>query len=101
MRGAPELKGSGAASYCKAWRSSGRHVTGGKIVLRRNTERIGHAIEESKKCGDVYGFGNLLLFPSGEAQLFDVFRRGTVSRVSNQFHILQESALCRSQLCFV
>ncbi len=80
---------------------SGRHFPGGEIVLRRHTEGIGDTIEESKKGSDVYRFRNLFLFSSDHAQLFDVFRRGSVSRMGNQFHILQRATLVRRQLFFV
>jgi hypothetical protein len=64
---------------------SRRHFRGGEIVLWRHTEGIGDTIQESKKGSDVYRFRNLFLCSSDHAQLFDVFRRGAVSGMGNQF----------------
>jgi hypothetical protein len=48
------------------------HSSFGQIILRRNAERVGHAIEKREERGDVNGFSDLIFFPSGIAQFLNV-----------------------------
>src|ERR1700690_355065 len=72
---------------------SGCQLPSCEVVLSRDAERVGDAIEESKQRCDVDGFCNLFLFPTRKAQLLNIVGGGAVSGASDQFHIFQQGAL--------
>jgi hypothetical protein len=43
------------------------HLAGLQIILRRDTEGVRYAIEKREESGDIDGFGDLVLSPSGIA----------------------------------
>ncbi len=78
-----------------------RHFAMLQIVLWRNAEGVGNAIEECEHRGDVYRFGNLILCPSGIAQLLHIFVSGTISGAGDDLDVIHQRALRRSQAGFV
>ena len=69
------------------------HLVHLEIALRRNTERVRHAIEKCKQRGDVYRFGNLGLAPTVLAQDLHVFRGGAIRRLGHLGDIFQQRAM--------
>jgi len=68
-----------------------------QIVLGRNAEGVGDAVEECEQGNHIHRFGYLILAPAGFAQLLYVGMGGTRCRVSDQRCVIQQSALGRSQ----
>ena len=85
-------------NYCRSSRSQFPRY---EIVLRRNAERVRDAIEESEQGCDVDGLGYLAFLPSCKAQLLDILGSGSVSSLSDQFHVSQQRALRRRKVCLV
>ena len=83
---------------CRSSRiSSGRQPSCGEIVLRRHSERIGDAVEESKHRGDINRFGNLLFAPAGVSQFLNIFAGRTISSLGDQFHVIKQRPLGRRE----
>jgi hypothetical protein len=78
-----------------------RELSRRQIILRRNAEGIGDAIEEGEHRGDVDGFRDLILFPSGVAQFLDVIRGGTAGGFGDELHVIEQNPLGRSQSGFI
>ncbi len=76
---------------------SRRQPSCSEIVLRWNSERVGHAVEEGKHRSDVDRFGNLVFTPTGVAQLLYVFGCRTISGLGDQFHVVEQHPLRRSE----
>ena len=76
---------------------SRRHLPQPQIILRRHPERIGDSIEESKQRRDVNAFGNLLFLPACDSQLLNIFSRGALSGIGDQFDVVHQDALCLRQ----
>lgn len=67
------------------------------VVLRGNAEGICNAVEEGEQRGNVYRLGNLVFFPPRRSHFVHVFGGSSVRRFGNQFHIIQQRALCRGE----
>ena len=65
-----------------------------KIALRRNAERVSHAVEEGEHCRDIHRLGNLGLTPSVVAQDLYVFRRCAVRRLGHFGDVFEECPVC-------
>ena len=72
---------------------SGRHLAEVEIVLRRHSEGVGHAIEESEHGDDVNGFGDLVFAPAMIAKLLNIIGRGAVRRLGDELGVVQQRAL--------
>jgi hypothetical protein len=66
---------------------------GREVVLRRNAECIGDAVEESEQGCNIDRLGNLSFFPPCQPQLLDIFRSRPVGSVGNEFHVVEEGTL--------
>jgi hypothetical protein len=67
-----------------------------QIILRRDAESVGHAIEEREQRRDIYGLRNLLLRPARVSQPGNIIGGRTISVSRDEFYIIQERALrCR------
>jgi len=76
-------------------------VTQDEVVLRGDAEGVGDAVEEREHGGDVNGFGDLIFGPARLAQLLDVLGGRAIGRLGDQFDIVQQAALCRTQSCVI
>jgi hypothetical protein len=74
-----------------------RHLSGREILLRRHSEGISHAIEESKHGGHVNRLGNLLFLPAGIAKFLHIFRGSAISGLGDLLHIIEQHPLGRGK----
>jgi len=75
---------------CKlAIASLGRHPPNAQVVLGRHTESVRHPIKERKHRGDIYGFRNLVLAPTGVAEFLHILVCGSRGGSSDQFNVVQ------------
>jgi len=77
---------------------SRRELSGRKIVLRRYSECVGHAIEERKQRDHVNRFRDLLFAPARVSQPLDVFCRGTGGRMGNQLRVVEQHPFSGGQI---
>jgi hypothetical protein len=72
-----------------------------EVVLRRDTEGVGDAIEKGEHRGDVDGFCDLVFCPACVTKFLNILGGRAVGSVGDQLDIVQQSALRRIQPCFV
>jgi hypothetical protein len=82
-------------------RGSGSHFPEFEVVLRRHAERISHTIEERKHRDDVHRFRYLSFRPALVTQFLHVVSGRAWSAFGDEFGVVHQSALGRSQLGFV
>jgi hypothetical protein len=85
-----DYAGFAEIGFGKTNQSLRRHLSGREILLRRHSEGISHAIEESKHGGNVNRFGDLLFLPAGVAKFLHVFRRCAICRLGDLLHIIEQ-----------
>ena len=73
------------------------HFARRKIVLGRNAEGIGNAVEESEQCCDVHSFGDLIFTPARVPKLLHIVGCRAGGGVRDQFHIIKKNSFGRSQ----
>ncbi len=86
-----------SAHATKPVRISFRDCIHFEVTLRRDSECVCHAIEESKHGGDVDGLGDLRLGPAMIAKQLHVFCCRTIGRLSHLGYIIQQGAIGRGQ----
>ena len=89
----PSGNGNNRVERHRLW----RHCSAYQVILRGNAEGIGHAVEKCEQCGDVHGFGNLVLGPTGIAEFLHVFGCGAIRGIGHEFRVVEQSALRWSQ----
>jgi len=78
-----------------------RYFAGGEIVLRRDAEGVGDAVEEGEQGGDIDGLRNLFFFPACCPEFVDILGGGTVGGIRDEFYIVQQSEFGLGQAGFV
>ena len=79
---------------------SGRQFARFEIVLGRDAEGVGDAVEKGEQCRDVYGLGNLVFLPADGPEFLNILDGGAVGGVGNELHIRQENSFrfCKARL---
>jgi hypothetical protein len=72
-----------------------------KIALRRDPERIGHAIEERKHSRNVDRFSNLRLCPSVVTQYLHIFCCSAIGCFGHLRHVVEKCPFCWVEPCFI
>lgn len=71
-----------------------------EVVLRRNTECVGNAVEKCKHCRDVDSFCDLIFFPACISKFLNILGGRAIGGVRNQLDVIQQGALRRRKARF-
>ena len=78
-----------------------RHFSGGEIVLRRDAEGVGDAVEEGEEGRDVDSLGDLFFFPACRSEFIDILDGGAISSVRDELYIVHQGEFGPGQAGFV